>query len=629
MPHLPIDSIRGNPRFPRLSLGVRHAAPWSHILLIVVVLLGCSHGPIATETRESHQPNTTNPPSPVPIKSSIAVVPDEPAVIAVTVPAGFDMTQPITVRLGEMDIPASLYRITVQPNATPSWLGPTGTWSAVPAASADAQSPGYWALFVHLPDATETYSLEIGSRRVRLDWLPPQSSLRRLSDDPSHDLAWRSPVPASRRNAPRLLELIEPIRHDPHQRWRVTLLENGLTPPLKPIGVQGGLIQRTDVIPAPDPSAGFNDPVLEALAEQIEARWRTGIARLWMIDPVLATRLRQRLVAVADFGEGQVAPAWPGAEARLDLLLADLLDPTLPPGKRIDRVGGWVDRLPGAASWVVSDHNGRDPILGLPVCVVGAANLRDTTTLAWADGDVADRTPEPVELPASDVLRLSVTMPSRLSESGRPAPGSLTVHAGSYRAEHTVVSSPLPATPPGVRLTPFTEDLTLATWRDEAPVVADPNWATAGLFYKTPSRDDPDALIWSIYIECRVAPGLAWSDRPPETIRIWFGPDTRSLSTLQLSTTDGIERTTATGTPPPSPPSPPEPLDRAWVILEPGRWICQTPVPADVIGEDGTVLVGIERIDGRGVRTSWPRPMLPWQIEPGRVAIDTGRWEGE
>jgi len=33
-------------------------------------------------------------------------------------------------------------------------------------------------------------------------------------------------------------------------------------------------------------------------------------------------------------------------------------------------------------------------------------------------------------------------------------------------------------------------------------------------------------------------------------------------------------------------------------------------------------------VDSRGLRTSWPRPMMPDQPEPGRVIADLTAWGG-
>jgi hypothetical protein len=65
---------------------------------------------------------------------------------------------------------------------------------------------------------------------------------------------------------------------------------------------------------------------------------------------------------------------------------------------------------------------------------------------------------------------------------------------------------------------------------------------------------------------------------------------------------------------------------RVSVVSRPGKWVCQIPLPAICFESDGTLRIGLERIDPRGTRSAFPRPMLPWQSEPGRVAIDTSTW---
>ena len=59
-----------------------------------------------------------------------------------------------------------------------------------------------------------------------------------------------------------------------------------------------------------------------------------------------------------------------------------------------------------------------------------------------------------------------------------------------------------------------------------------------------------------------------------------------------------------------------------------GKWVANVPIPARCVEKDGTLRIAIERTDSRGRRTSWPRPMLPWDSEPGRVALDTKAWGG-
>jgi hypothetical protein len=51
------------------------------------------------------------------------------------------------------------------------------------------------------------------------------------------------------------------------------------------------------------------------------------------------------------------------------------------------------------------------------------------------------------------------------------------------------------------------------------------------------------------------------------------------------------------------------------------------PLPDNITDPDGAVRVAIERVDAAGRRSTFPRPQLPWQTEPGRVLIDTATWD--
>src|SRR5690606_26709274 len=56
------------------------------------------------------------------------------------------------------------------------------------------------------------------------------------------------------------------------------------------------------------------------------------------------------------------------------------------------------------------------------------------------------------------------------------------------------------------------------------------------------------------------------------------------------------------------------------------RWIVFVDLPQDAFEPDGTVIVGAERVGARGVRSVWPRPVLPWEEAPPRVAFDATTW---
>jgi len=55
-------------------------------------------------------------------------------------------------------------------------------------------------------------------------------------------------------------------------------------------------------------------------------------------------------------------------------------------------------------------------------------------------------------------------------------------------------------------------------------------------------------------------------------------------------------------------------------------WI---PVPADAIVRGATLQLGLKLSVGEGAASrvaSWPRPMLPGQVQPGRLLLDVGEW---
>ncbi len=55
-------------------------------------------------------------------------------------------------------------------------------------------------------------------------------------------------------------------------------------------------------------------------------------------------------------------------------------------------------------------------------------------------------------------------------------------------------------------------------------------------------------------------------------------------------------------------------------------WSSVVRVPESVIEPDGTLHIAVERIDADGNRSTWPRPVLPNQLEPGRATIRLVPW---
>ncbi len=68
--------------------------------------------------------------------------------------------------------------------------------------------------------------------------------------------------------------------------------------------------------------------------------------------------------------------------------------------------------------------------------------------------------------------------------------------------------------------------------------------------------------------------------------------------------------------------------ERVRFVKEEARWAAFVPIDAACIEPESLVRIGLVRVDARGVRGSWPRAMLPWQVEPSRVLFSLREWGG-
>ena len=141
-------------------------------------------------------------------------------------------------------------------------------------------------------------------------------------------------------------------------------------------------------------------------------------------------------------------------------------------------------------------------------------------------------------------------------------------------------------------------------------MAVDEAWTAAGLVYA-------EAGTWNVFIECR-SPVIGQA----ETVRVWVGAFGAPAAILRISSAGEVvdELGPRQGLS--------SKVTGAVVSRQGDTWTARVPIPARCIEKDGTVRIGLDRTDALGRRTSWPRPMLPWQREPGRVAIDTSAWGG-
>jgi hypothetical protein len=195
-------------------------------------------------------------------------------------------------------------------------------------------------------------------------------------------------------------------------------------------------------------------------------------------------------------------------------------------------------------------------------------------------------------------------------------PIRLVAHVGRWSQPLPAAMSAIPVSPPGLRAEALVGDWTMSGWLRGAAdqvMVGDPGWATAALLYRRsgPVDDNPSASPWSLYVECRTQ-----RETPSETVRIWLGPFGRSITVLRVSSSGAVSDERAGDVA----------LKGATVSRVGGKWFARIPIPERCIDADGTFRIGIERKDALGRRSAWPRAMLPWQSEPGRIIVDTRAW---
>lgn len=483
------------------------------------------------------------------------------------------------------------------------WLDAPGVWATAPASAGVLPGEaGVWSLIAQLPVDAVGQSIWIGSRRIELTWLPNAASFGEAvqAERIGAELVWDMPIDGAALEAPGFTQLIAPARQSPARRWRAALIDRGLEPHPDPFtpGLTG-LTER--------PNA-FADPILEAYAVYHELRWAAGLALLWRDNPSLAEELKATLVRTARFPGGVPAPAWETRPVALQTLLDALTDPASSSDRRALAARAFIASAPTTAAWIIDDTG----------VTTGVSNLTPRPTLTWIEGD-GDSGRTGLEVLAPLESRVIAGAAAVADKSGI---GAVSAHAGEWVRRLPVRVDPIPAAPPGAQVGPFSFDLdmegVLSLGTPDRPAAP---WQTAALIYRDQAEasDDPGAG-WSIYIECSRTPvDLAPNQTsPPETLRVWLGARGDGATAIRISEDGSVldESPTADG----------QLAELVEVNSEPDRWTVRMPIPARAVGDDMRMRIGLERNDRFGRRTAWPRPMLPWQTEPGRAEIDLAAW---
>jgi len=531
------------------------------------------------------------------LKRRVDIAPGHPAIIPVSLSGGARAPDPAVATLDDgRSMPTTLTWVGVRREpTTPAgrWLGLAGPWSTS-AGFFEGAPPavGFWSLVLELPADAAGQGVWIDGRRVDLNWLPSQSYLRGITapDD------WAPPLGTEALGRPGLSTFTEQARRDPFLRWRVRLLEDGLAPDAS---AEEGAID----------AHRFSDPVLESLAATLEARWRAVFAHLRAQDRELARLMRRRLALVCDMGWGLWAPVWDQSPAEIDALLDSLLDPEVGAAERRRAAYAWLEGQASAEAWVIDDA-GLDDADGLHrVVTLGMSNLGAGREVAWATPAGTPRIEDLTPVAPASTIRLGVATPIEASAA------RIVARLGRWSRVLEAMPAPLPAVPPGATIGPLALDWTARTWTGET-TTREPRQAgrTMALVQRGAGGGKAD---WSVYIEAEWPDGLSADEASDDSARVWLGAFGRPAAVIRVWADGRTARERPVGSA----------SVAASVLREEDRWIAVVPVPAEAIEPSGLLRVGLERIRPDARRSAWPRPMHPWQSEPGRLAIDTNAWD--
>jgi hypothetical protein len=503
----------------------------------------------------------------------------------------------------------------VKAGSVASWLPPPGVWSThttPPTNPAMAMT----VLAIQLPENVQGRALIIGPRRLTLNWLTPPGSLgtQLLS-------TLLSPIPATIRSSPSLIEYTRSERLSPVRRWRYRLLMTGLNPAELPPRVAG------------EPIA-FVDPVLEALAAQTEARWTTAITTLAKVDQELAKEVAGRLCAVAQVNPFTVVPVWPIDQSDLDALLGDLLNPETGPLTRAYSAEQWLKRHDPALAWIIDPSAERDGSSQQPVVTLEIVNRASRPILAssvWLDAAERELGPRPELVPiapwnAKDTrltLLPDAIRRDRTTQGADMQSADLAIDAGTFQMRRTIGLDRLFPRPPRITLGPLSPDVTLVQFlAGSAGAPVDLAWNTTAALYRGVPDDlrqaqSPGGASWILYVESRRPANAELG--VTDAIRVHAGPRTSPAMILRVDESGAIDREDARGA---------DGFSAAVrIIREPTRWIAIITLPESTIEEGQTLRLGIERTDARGVHSAWPLPSLPWQESPARALFELSSWD--
>jgi len=502
----------------------------------------------------------------------------------------------------------------------PSWLGAPVNWSVLEpqeAASSPPNAPITWMLFIRLPESLDepalrqpdggrerAIAIRIGRERfpVRLAQLPGPMPIGRISAPEAGAGAWRD-----------LGDMLAVEAQDPTRRWRVSLLTERFT------------AQRLFGTDSLAERAPLGDPVLSGVGETFEAEWRSAISAVEQTDPELAAQLLARITAITKLPNGTLLPVWPTDGEAEGTLLPQLLSRSLTEPQRLDALRAYLQNQPPARTAVLDDA-GRSlrtisnqvysesgeiadttfTAVGSTLVVTDVSSRSSTLTIGPAgefDAELIRLEPGQSMLFSADVSTVTSHAQSRSTPlpSTSDATGSLVLRRDRFQSPIELRVVPLEVFGRGRTLGPALERHDLRTFNLSGARLAPPNWQTGILLYK-----DEQSGRWNIYVEARFPAGTSEERLQAERIDIYFGPYRGTDAVLSVTTRDEA------------------------AMLGEDRWSALLELPDAALNRaarEGTLAIGFARTDSRITAngepgtTSWPRPLLPGEDEPGRFRL--------
>ena len=447
---------------------------------------------------------------------------------------------------------------------------------------------------VKMPDDAFGKAAQLEGRELALDW--------RRSPTNAHDVFARTLTPQTLDSAKakmNLLATLRPALGDPFFRWRARLLADRLR--------DAGLASLPDRIDA----STFESPPIEALANQVELRARLGLERLASADALIARDFAQALTRIATLGPDRVAPVWTpigqGADdSGLTALLESSLDDSVADVDLLARVEAWLATQPRAVGWVVDDAGLASPEEKIALCKMRIADLAGVGGVGSAA--LGGGPPGP---------RVTIgPMGSRAVVASSPlasAPRTATMRLGrSWSRQAPIVAGAIEAAPPGVLVKGMYQPWSLEGWLVGGATPAPIDSQTAALLRRTVDGK------WELYVECRTPTDGAMEG---DVMRVWFGPAKQPRAVVRIDpagfVVNELEQVKEGE----------EPTRQPIVVRQlSDRWVCVLPIPNEAIEVAGYLRLGMERRNDAGARSTWPRPILPWQETPGRALIDLNNW---